>query len=148
MATRWSRRDIRRPQRLTSPGYDVVRPRHRSTWPMDATAWSVMYLARQDVRSQPWFRHLDFVKVPKEDIKKIFWAPNKYNRRGAAAALHLLPHGRNGVVREVPGPPGRALPTLVLLPQFHEDISTRSTASIRRCTSTHNNQMAARAGMW
>ena len=43
---------------------------------MDATAWSLRYLQRQDARHQPWFKHLDFIKVGEEDIKKVFWAPS------------------------------------------------------------------------
>ena len=43
---------------------------------MDATAWSIIYLARQDAHSQPWFRHLDFGKVGEEATKRLFWAPS------------------------------------------------------------------------
>ena len=43
---------------------------------MDATAWSLRYLQCQDARHQPWFKHLDFVKVGEEAIKKLFWAPS------------------------------------------------------------------------
>ena len=50
-------------RRFLSPGQDIERPQHRSATPMDATAWSITYLARQDARSQPWFRYLDFIKV-------------------------------------------------------------------------------------
>ena len=40
---------------------------------INAAAWSVSYLTRQGVRHQPWFRHLDFIKVEREGIKQIFW---------------------------------------------------------------------------
>ena len=43
---------------------------------MDATAWSITYLSRQDARNQSWFRHLDFIKVTGEGIKKILWVPS------------------------------------------------------------------------
>ena len=51
----------------------MERPKHRSAAPVDATAWSMRYLQRQEVKSQPWFRHLDFAKLADEDIKKTFW---------------------------------------------------------------------------
>ena len=72
---RRSGRASKAPDRLTSPGYDVERPRHRSPTPMDATTWSLSYLRRQGLSSQPWFRHLDFVNMAEEDIKKLFWTP-------------------------------------------------------------------------
>ena len=63
-------------QRFISPGQAIERPQHCSATPMDATAWSLRYLQRQDARHQPWFKHLDFVKVGEEDIKKLFWVPS------------------------------------------------------------------------
>ena len=66
-------RVVKAPQRLTSPGHVVERPRYRSSAPMDATVWSVSYLTRQGICAKPWFRHLDFVNTAEEDIKQIFW---------------------------------------------------------------------------
>ena len=63
MAVRQSGRTIKDPRPLTSPGQAMERPQHRSATPIDETAWSMTYLARQDARSQPWFRYLDFIKV-------------------------------------------------------------------------------------
>ena len=59
--------------RFSSPGYVVERPQHRSAAPVDASTYAVGFLIRQDARQQPWFRHLDFVKVAEADIKRIFW---------------------------------------------------------------------------
>ena len=70
MAVRRSGRTIKAPRPHTSPGQAVERPQHRSDTPIDATAWSMTYLARQDVQNQPWFRHLDFAKVAEEAIKQ------------------------------------------------------------------------------
>ena len=47
---------------------------------MDATVWSITYLTRQDARNQPWFRHLDFIKVAGEGIKKILWVQSMEKR--------------------------------------------------------------------
>ena len=80
MAIRRSRRAIKAPQRLTSPGQVVERPQHRSSTPMDATAWSITYLSRQDARNQSWFRHLDFIKVTAEGIKKLLLTRSCENR--------------------------------------------------------------------
>ena len=44
--------------RLTSPGYDVERSRHRLTTPIHDKTWSIGYLMRQGVRSQPWLCHI------------------------------------------------------------------------------------------
>ena len=70
---RWSGRASKPTPRFSSPGHVVERPQHRSAAPVDATAWSMRYLQRQEVKSQPWFRHLDFAKLADEDIKKTFW---------------------------------------------------------------------------
>ena len=51
---------------------------------MDATAWSLRYLQRQDARHQPWFRHLDFVKMGEETIKKLLWVPSTDTSPGQA----------------------------------------------------------------
>ena len=70
IAPRRSGRATKANPRFSSPGYVVERPQHRSATPIDATVWSMRYLQRQDVRSQSWFRHLDFAKVPDEDINR------------------------------------------------------------------------------
>ena len=67
----------------------MERPQHRSSHPIDATAWSITYLARQDARSQPWFRHLDFIKVGEEGIKKLFWVPSMANKYSEYISIPL-----------------------------------------------------------
>ena len=44
----------------------------------------VTLLQRQDARHQPWFKHLDFIKVGEEAIKKLFWVPSTATSPGQA----------------------------------------------------------------
>ena len=51
-----------------------VCPEHRSGTPIDATRWCPRYLRQQGIQYKPGFRHLDFVRMDVENIKKILWS--------------------------------------------------------------------------
>ena len=54
-------------------------PRHHSTAPIDASNYGVRWLKRQMKKETNLFEnHYDFIKVPVEAIRKIFWEGNKY----------------------------------------------------------------------
>ena len=90
IAVRRSGRAAAPNQRFTSPGQAIERPQHRSATPMDATAWSITYLTRQDACSQPWFRHLDFVKVGQESTKKSFWTLSMEKMHSKCISIPLV----------------------------------------------------------
>ena len=90
IAVRRSGRAAAPNQRFISPGQAIDRPQHRSAAPMDATAWSVACLTRQGVRSQPWFRHLDFAKVGEESTKKSFWNRSMDKRQSECISIPLV----------------------------------------------------------
>ena len=90
IAVRRSGRAAAPNRRFLSPGQDIKRPQHRSCTPIDATAWSLRYLKRQDARHQPWFRHLDFAKVGEESTKKSFWNRSMDKRQSECISIPLV----------------------------------------------------------
>ena len=46
---------------------------HPSTHPIDASLYSDRYLRRQLKVEPEWFRHLDFLRMPLDRIKSLFW---------------------------------------------------------------------------
>ena len=59
-----------------------MRPEHRSGTPVDATLWCPRYLRRQGIQNKPWFRHLDFIKMDVDDIRKILWTDHVKKKCG------------------------------------------------------------------
>ena len=85
---------MRQSGRASKPNskYDTSEPpigclEHQPGTPINATLWCPRYLRRQGVQSKHWFRHLDFVKMDVDDIKKILWTDQVEKKYGEFTPL-------------------------------------------------------------
>ena len=58
---------------------DIALPTHPSTHPIDASNYGYRWLKRQKQLDKEWFKHLDFINVGLDIIKKLFWTDNLAN---------------------------------------------------------------------
>ena len=72
-STRVSRPTSRLSGELQSAAVSTKPPPHPSTHPIDASAYTDRYLKRAKTAQKHWLKHLDFINMPLERIKSLFW---------------------------------------------------------------------------
>ena len=58
---------------------DIPLPIHPTEHPIDASNYGYRWLKRQKQLNKEWFKHLDFINVGLDIIKKLFWTDNLAN---------------------------------------------------------------------